>query len=174
MTIRKAEYQDAKRLNFLLTLLIRDERQYNPEINEDFVVTNMYENYIDDDKRIILVAEEDDKIIGYLYGFIVLSDEVETGRIANLDALYVEEDYRKHGVAEKLIDQFKVWVLNNKINAVKVQSSAMLSAREWRSSAVSLLQFRHNGEFPTRAVFLKCAYKTARCRKERVGTLRRQ
>ena len=120
MTIRKAKYKDAKRLNFLLTLLIRDERQYNPEINEDFVVTNMYENYIDDDKRIILVAEEDDKIIGYLYGFMVENDEVETGKIANLDALYVEEDYRKHGVAEKLIDQFKVWVLNNKINKIDV------------------------------------------------------
>ncbi len=35
----------------------------------------------------------------------------------------------------------------------------MLSAREWRPSAVSLLQFRHNGEFPTRAVFLKCVRK---------------
>ena len=39
MIIRKAEYKDVKTLNNFLTLLIRDERQYDLGIDENFVVT---------------------------------------------------------------------------------------------------------------------------------------
>ncbi len=120
MKIRIAEPKDAERLNAFLTLLIRDEKQYDDGINENFVVTNMYENFIGDPKRIILVAEEDEKIIGYLYGFIIDSDEVETKKIAKLDALYVEENVRKKGIAESLINIFKDWVIDNNISKIEV------------------------------------------------------
>ena len=120
MKIRKAQMEDAPRLNFLLTLLIRDEKQYDESINENFVVTNMYENFINDPKRILLVAEEYEKIIGYLYGYIIEGDEVQTKSIAKLDALFVEEDYRKMGTAENLIDHFKVWVINHNITGIVV------------------------------------------------------
>ena len=120
MQIRKAQMEDTPRLNFLLTLLIRDEKQYDESINENFVVTNMYENFVNDSKRILLVAEEDDKIIGYLYGYIIDGDEVETENMAKLDALFVEENYRRLGAAENLIDYFKVWVINHNISKMVV------------------------------------------------------
>lgn len=56
MNIRKANYNDVKILNEFLTLLIRDERQYDLGIDENFVVTNMYENYIEDPNKLIIVA----------------------------------------------------------------------------------------------------------------------
>ena len=120
MKIREAQMEDAPRLNFLLTLLIRDEKQYDESINENFVVTNMYENFINDPKRILLVAEEDEKIVGYLYGYIIESDEVQTETIAKLDALFVEEEHRRMGAAENLIDHFKVWVINHNITGMVV------------------------------------------------------
>ena len=120
MQIRKAQMEDTPRLNFLLTLLISDEKQYDESINENFVVTDMYENFVNDPKRIMLVAEEDEKIIGYLYGYIIEGDEVETETVAKLDALFVEEDYRKMGAAENLIDHFKVWVINHNISKMVV------------------------------------------------------
>ena len=120
MKIRKAQMEDVPRLNFLLTLLIRDEKQYDESINENFVVTDMYENLINEPKRIILVAEEDEKIIGYLYGYIIDGDEVQTESIAKLDALFVEEEYRRMGAAEMLIDHFKVWVINHNITGMVV------------------------------------------------------
>ena len=119
MTIRKASYDDINTLNYFLTLLIRDEKQYDDTIDENFTVTNMYENYIYDLNRLILVAEDDNNnIIGYIYGYIT-NDEVSK-RTAVLDALYVESEYRNKGIADKLINYFKKWVSDNNIDIIDV------------------------------------------------------
>ena len=120
MIIRKAKIKDAKSLNNLLTLLIRDEKQYDNNIDENFVVTNMYENYIEDPKRCILVAEDNEKIIGYIYGYLNDADPTLNNRLALLDALYVDENYRKQGIADSLIKNFKEWVISNNVKIIEV------------------------------------------------------
>lgn len=120
MKIRKANLKDAKELNWLLTLLIRDEKQYDANINEEFVVTNMYENYIEDTSRCILVAEDNNKILGYLYGFIEENDITISLKEAKLDALYVKEEYRNQHIADELIIEFKKWVKEHNIQFVNV------------------------------------------------------
>jgi ribosomal protein S18 acetylase RimI-like enzyme len=120
MIIRKAIKEDAKTLNWLLTLLIRDEKQYDNSINENFVVTNMYENYIEDKNRCILVALENNKIIGYLYGYLKEFDSTINNKICLLDALYVDINYRKIGVANELINSFKNWCINNNSKTIEV------------------------------------------------------
>jgi ribosomal protein S18 acetylase RimI-like enzyme len=120
MIIRKANENDAKDLNWLLTLLIRDEKKYDDNINENFVVTNMYENYIEDQNRCILVAEENNKIIGYLYGYYENNDLTINNRICFLDALYVNENYRNKGIANQLINLFKKWCIDNNAKTIEV------------------------------------------------------
>ena len=107
MIIRKASLEDVKTLNWLLTLLIRDEKKYDNNINENFTVTNMYENYIYDENKIILVAIEEGKIAGYIYGYIIEPDAILNNKIAKLDALYILEEYRNKGIASNLINEFK-------------------------------------------------------------------
>lgn len=119
MVIRKAKIEDAKSLNWLLTLLIRDEEKYDKTINKDFVVTNMYENYIQDPSRFLYLAEEDNEIVGYLYGYIK-EDITIADKKSFLDALYVEEDYRKKGIANSLIEEFKNWSKDNGTFAIEV------------------------------------------------------
>ena len=120
MIIRKAEAKDAKELNWLLTLLIRDEKKYDKTINEDFEVKNMYENYIDDLKKCILVAEYNSIIVGYLYGKIIETDETINSKNALLDALYIDSEYRKKGIGNSLIQAFKKWCSNNDIENISV------------------------------------------------------
>ena len=119
MIIRKANYNDVKTLNNFLTLLIRDEKQYDSGINENFVVTNMYENYIEDSNKLIIVALENDNIVGYLYGIINSSDDTYKYIIAKLDALYVCDNYRNKGIATSLIEHFKKWAISK--NAKKIE-----------------------------------------------------
>ena len=69
-TIRKATLNDVSTLNNFLTLLIRDEKKYDSNINELCVVKDFYENIISNDSNIILVAVANDKIVGYLFGYI--------------------------------------------------------------------------------------------------------
>lgn len=120
MEIRRANLEDAKELNWLLTLLIQDEKQYDANINEEFVVTNMYENYIDDTTRCILVAEENHKILGYLYGYRKENDITIHLQEAKLDALYVKKECRNQHIADALIIEFKKWVKEQNIQFVDV------------------------------------------------------
>ena len=120
MIIRKAKMEDTKELNLMLTLLIRDEKKYDDSIDETFVVTNMYENYIEDSQKCILVAEEDNKVVGYLYGILKTEDEVTKNKKAILDALYVDTEYRKSGIASSLIKSFKKWCSNNGVKSIEV------------------------------------------------------
>lgn len=120
MEIRNAKLEDAKELNWLLTLLIRDENQYDANIDEKFVVTNMYENYIEDRNRCILVAEKNHEIVGYLYGYKKGNDNTIHLQEAKLDALYVKEEHRNQHIADALIIEFKKWVKEQNISFVDV------------------------------------------------------
>ena len=119
MIIRESKMEDAKQLNHLLTLLILDEKQYDDSIDENFTVTNMYENYIDDKTKFIYVAEIDAEIVGYLYGYIS-NDSTLLYIKSYLDALYIKEGYRGLGIADKLIQEFKKWSIKNNVKTIEV------------------------------------------------------
>ena len=120
MNIRKAQLKDAETLNHLLTLLIQDEKQYDDSINEDFVVTDFYEHYVEDKEKCILVAEEKNNIVGYLYGYIKSIDPTINNKTSVLDALYIDEFFRDKGIANELINNFKLWSKENNINKIEV------------------------------------------------------
>lgn len=119
--VRKAELKDTKDANNLLTLLIRDEKQYDPSINENCVISRFYEDMISNDSNILLVAEIDNEIIGYLYGYIVDNGNTYLDKVSKLDALYIIKEYRKNKIATKLINEFKSWSLKNGVKYIELQ-----------------------------------------------------
>lgn len=119
--VRKAELKDTKEANNLLTMLIRDEKQYDPSINENCVISRFYEDMISDDSNILLVAEIDNKIIGYLYGYIVDNGNTYIDMVSKLDALYIIKEYRNNKIATKLINEFKSWSLKKGVKHIEVQ-----------------------------------------------------
>lgn len=73
--IEKASFNDAKKVNDLLTKLIIDEKIY-------------------DDENVCLLAaktKEKKEIIGYLYGYIRNDGDSTIYKTSVLDALYVEK-----------------------------------------------------------------------------------
>lgn len=121
VVVRKAELKDAKEANNLLTLLIRDEKQYDSSINENCVISGFYEDMISNDSNILLVAEIDNKIIGYLFGYIVDNGNTYLDKVSKLDALYITKEYRKNKIATKLINEFKSWSLKNGVKYIEVE-----------------------------------------------------
>ena len=119
MLYRKALMKDAYDLDNLLTELIQDERQYDDSIDENFIVTNFYQNYIEDNTKFLYLAEESNEIIGYIYGYFN-KDDTNQNNIAYLDALYINIDYRKQGIANKLIAEFKKWARENNCTSMEV------------------------------------------------------
>ncbi len=109
LKVVKGNYEDAKKANGLLTKLIVDEKKYDKNINEKCVVKSLYENFYNNKDVCLLVAKNNEDIIGYLYGYVQNNGDSKIDMVSVLDALYVEQDYRRLGVGVKLVDAFKNW-----------------------------------------------------------------
>ena len=113
MRIRDAELKDANQLDALLTGLIRDEAQYDCNVNRTCEIKDNYCRLIGMEGHKLLLAEEDGEIVGYLYGFIYRVPGVYKSPGAILDALFVEEKHRRKGCASMLISGFREFAREN-------------------------------------------------------------
>ncbi len=94
----------------MLTSLIQDERKkYDNNINENYKVKNFYEQYIENENMCILVAKGNETILGYVYGFVQDNGSLYNNKVAQLDALFVKEQYRGNGIAKSLMKEFINW-----------------------------------------------------------------
>lgn len=116
--IKKSRVDEAKLCDELLTMLIQDERKYNQNINPNFKVDGWYETKVNLDNNCLLLCEENNEIVGFLYGFI--DDAIFIEKEAILDALFVKEEYRSKGIATSLIEEFKNWCKENKVKYLNV------------------------------------------------------
>ena len=112
MIFRKANTSDAKSLDKMLTMLIDDEAQMD-EHCQKVKVKDFYINYINDPSKYIYVCEIDNNIVGYIY---VTTNDFKS----KIDVLYVLSEYRKQGIASKLIEDYITYAKNNKIKTITI------------------------------------------------------
>lgn len=123
----------AKKCNELLTKLLISESKYDKNFRDDYIVTNYFENKYQNEDSILLIAKEEEDVIGYAYCKInELSGGPIVSKVTLLDGIYIEEDYRKQGIGLKLINECKNWsieigadyfeikVTSENINALKL------------------------------------------------------
>lgn len=80
--------------------------------------TNMLNN------EIVYIALYKNIVVGYLAGSINIQGSYVTKSLAEIDNMFVLEEYRKYGIGTKLINTFKEYCLKNKIEELKVTASA--------------------------------------------------
>lgn len=115
--LKKANAKNVDFANKFLTMLIKDEQQYDENIKDSFEVESYYENLYND--NYLYFAYADEKIVGYLYGFII-EDELNIKKSAKLDALFILPEYRNMKLASLLIDNFKNWCQENNAKIIMV------------------------------------------------------
>lgn len=131
--ILKVESKEmALEANKYLTKLIHDEKKYDTNINEKCVVNSLYDVFYMNDGVCILLAKEKEQYVGYLFGTMMDIGDAYINPQAKLDAMFVDEEYRRNKIGEKLIDEFKTWakdkgakyveltVCNENINAINL------------------------------------------------------
>ena len=91
--------EDANRCDELLTQLILDERKYNDAIDPNIVITNHFNQMLNDDNIILLGYYLDKEIVGYI--LIRKIDE----NTCLLDGLYVLEKHRNKGIGNSLLNE---------------------------------------------------------------------
>ena len=144
LNIRQATESDCKKANEFLTKLIRDEKKYDENINEKCVVYSLYENLVKNSQNCILVAEVENKIIGYLFGYIKDNGDAYINKVARLEAMFIEEDYRQRGIGNDLIAAFKKWAIKQKVSYIE------LSVCNNNNQAISI--YKKNGFKDTKTI----------------------
>ena len=74
--------------------------------------------------QIIFMAEAEGKIAGYLAGTICKEVSYITETFAELDNMYINEEYRRFGIGTLLINEFKKYCKENNVQNIKVTASA--------------------------------------------------
>lgn len=113
--------EEVSEIDSMLTDLIQDEREkYNNNINEKYKVKEFYEKFIDNEDKTIFVARDNDMILGYVYGFVQDNGSLYNKKVAQLDALFVKEQYRGKGIAKSLMEEFINWAEEKRVAYIEL------------------------------------------------------
>lgn len=138
MHIRPAKSDEGAVCDELLTRLIQTERQWEPNLDETFTVCDNYEHRMSEEGTLLLVAEENDEIVGFLFGFLSPSPVLKRPT-ALLDALFVCEEHRSKGIGKALALRFWEWGKEQGVYAIelKVMSQNTTALRLYESLGFS-------------------------------------
>lgn len=135
MIIRKANIDDLKyvqELNYKLFDL--EYNNFDSELNMEWTFSEKGEKYFKEliENGTVWVAEDNNKVIGYLAGSIIGKTSCATKTLAELDNFYIDEKYRRKGIGKKLVEEFKKYCILQGIEEMKVTASYKnINAREF-------------------------------------------
>lgn len=122
MIIKEVEsIEEANYCDQLLNKLINEEKEYNDNIVDNFVVSNWFSNIYLKNNKCLYIALIDNKIVGYIYVKVLeLDSSNKNNKEAYIDGLYVLEEYRNKNVASSLIKKAKEWCVNEDIENISL------------------------------------------------------
>lgn len=118
--IKKATIENLNEIQELNNQLF--ELEYNNFDSSLKVGTEYFSNMLNN--QVVFIALVDNSIVGYLAGSINVESSYVTKSLAELDNMFILEDYRKYGIGTKLVTEFKKYCLNKGIQEIKVTASA--------------------------------------------------
>ncbi len=109
--IRPAKLQDLPTLLEFEQKIIATERPMDPTLIQDQVISYYpIKAYIDASDTEVLVASENDQIVGSIYGQIrPRKDFFQTTHLGYIGFMYVKNAFRGQGVSKLLIEAITAW-----------------------------------------------------------------
>lgn len=112
---------DALKCNMFLEKLIQSEREFNNNINPDYKVKNWFENFYNEDTNAVLIAKDNDNIIGYVYVQITSTENsLMQNKEALIDGLFIDSKYRGKGISKMLMSKAEEWAKKNNVKYLYV------------------------------------------------------
>lgn len=136
MNYREANIRDLEDLVELGYLLAQYEKNLDPLLKVNVVTKaaskKHYEKELTNPSAKFFVAEQDEKIVGYQYGYIAPTPDYLTDhkQIGHLEACYVEEKHRGEGVGKKLTEMLIEWFKESGIKLLELNVYADNSSKE--------------------------------------------
>ena len=131
--IRKAVYDDIKGMASMLSELFSIESDFKVdlEIQKKGLILLLNSKY-----SVVFAAESDGKLCGMVTGQLVVST-ASGGYSVLLEDLFVKKEFRKSGIASKLVTAVENWAIYN--NAKRIQ----LVADETNTTALNFYKNRN-------------------------------
>lgn len=119
MKIRKATKKDFKKY---LELVRISDREYSKIIGKriktiDKEVKKYFDKSISSKNHLILVAENNNNLVGYLVASLFIGINNKFGYI---DHIFVSQDYRKNKIGELLVKEFRMILKKKKLSRIKL------------------------------------------------------
>lgn len=107
--IRKAKKSDFDSILKLAKQLWDTEKVFFSNLKDDYFADEQAKSLLLKNilkrKNHFLVAEENNKIIGYIYGYVSRADLYKK-KVGYIDQIVVDEEYRRQGICNKLMNSF--------------------------------------------------------------------
>ena len=121
------DLETVQRLNAMLCA--KENVEYDQTIDADYPFSKSGEEYfrsrIESPDALVLIAKEGENSIGYLVGGIAEPEDYrKVMKIAELENMYIEEDFRGKGIGGKLSKQFEDWCKERKVQRIRYVASA--------------------------------------------------
>ena len=118
--------KDVQKLNLLLFEKEYDEYDKLLNLNWTFGEkgTKYFKDKISKDDGCVLIAEVDNKIIGYSAGGLTKGENYRNlPLVAEVENIFILEDYRNIGVGTQLYQKFIEWCKSKNVKSVRVAAS---------------------------------------------------
>lgn len=141
IVLEKATSKDLEYIQKLnRKLFVREFEKYNKLLNIKWTFGEKGTKYFNEliQNNFVYVAKINNNIIGYLAGSIHNVNECFTKKFAEIENMYIENQYRRLKIGSKLIIKFKDWCKENKIEYIKVSA--------W-SQNIEAINFYKNNDF---------------------------
>jgi len=125
ITIRAATPADRCHLIKMRLALQRRIEASNPRV---WKTTDMSEKWqahqvdemLNDKEGTVLIAEKDDRSIGFAYGHIEVRNHLTPSCVGFIRLIFVNKDYRKHGIGTSLIEEIVNYFKSNGVEEVSL------------------------------------------------------
>lgn len=129
LVIRKATIADVDAVQNLNNGLLNYEMEHGfDSYVKDWALSEASKNYFLDliKNQFVVVAEVDDKIIGYIAGSVYedLSYSYYEGITAEVNNMFILEEFRRYGIGSKLMNSFFTWCNSKNAKRVMVTASS--------------------------------------------------
>lgn len=114
-------------VGFNHALFQEDAGQRDPWINLDWAREEGSEHFtrhITTDSSLVMVADLDDRIVGYLVGYVAGSGSLRPIRVGTLESMFVSSDVRSRGIGRRLAEAFLEWCRTQRVQRISVTAYA--------------------------------------------------
>ena len=127
IVIRQATLNDLQSIQNLNYELFKLEKEnFNSTLIVDWPLSEEGKHYFEEliNNEYVIIATENEKIIGYLAGTINEKGSYELIQYGEINNMLVDNNYIGSGIGKQLINRFKEYCKSKNINDLKVVASA--------------------------------------------------